>query len=150
MKVAHKLGIMVLMILLLMIPLLTACEDDEKPTKAHAHLIRGVELYEDGRYDEAVEEYTKAIELYPNYATAYDGRGSAYADKGQYDLAIADFTKAIEIDPHYIVAYFNRGLSYKAQGEKAKAIADLEEFITLTDNHERIDEARSVLEGLSE
>jgi len=77
-------------------------------------------------------------------------RGSAYADKGQYDLAIADFTKAIEIDPHYIVAYFNRGLSYKAQGEKAKAVADLEEFITLTDNHERIEEARSVLEGLSE
>ena len=150
MRVSYKLGITVLAILLLMMPLLTACTDDEEITKAYAHFIRGMELYEDGLYDEAVEEYTKAIELYPNYATAYDGRGSAYADKGQYDLAVADFTKAIEIDPHYIVPYFNRGLSYRAQGEKAKAIADLEKFITLADNHEWIDKARSVIEELSE
>ena len=50
-----------------------------------------------GQYDQAISDYTKAIEINANNAYAYCNRGSVYDDKGLYDKAIADFNKAIEI-----------------------------------------------------
>ena len=43
----------------------------------------------------------KAIELKPDYATAYSNRGSTNADLDNYEAALADFNKAIELDPKY-------------------------------------------------
>ena len=41
-------------------------------TDAAGHYFdEGNKLFQQGRYDEAIAEYTKAIELEPNYAEAY-------------------------------------------------------------------------------
>lgn len=48
--------------------------------------------------DKAISNYTKAIEIYPEYASAYYNRGIVWFNKGAYGNASADFTKAIEID----------------------------------------------------
>ncbi|MER3447202.1 MAG: hypothetical protein C4291_10325 [Candidatus Dadabacteria bacterium] len=55
----------------------------------------------DAQYDQAIYNYTKAIEANPRDAQAYYHRGVAYYNKGQYDKAIADFNKAIELNPDY-------------------------------------------------
>ena len=52
-----------------------------------------------GKYQEAIEAYTKAIELDPKYAVAYYGRGLIYVVLGDYRQAIRDYDKAIELDP---------------------------------------------------
>ena len=75
----------------------------------------GLAHYDKGEYDLAIAEYTKAIELDPENAVAYNGRGDVYYDKGELALAIADYTQAIKLDPQYAVAYYNRGNAYKAQ-----------------------------------
>ena len=116
---------------------------------AEWHVAQAYELNNQGRYDEAIEECNKAIELDPNYALAYFNRGAAYINKGQYDLAIADCNKAIELDPNNAKAYANRAYAYKLQGKKAEAIADFEKFITLTDNPQWIEMARQHIEELS-
>jgi serine/threonine protein kinase len=62
-----------------------------------------------GRDDDCnILNYSKAIELKPNYALAYRNRGFAYESKGDYDLAIADYQKALKIDPN--VKYVNDNL----------------------------------------
>ena len=68
------------------------------PAKGTAewHFMQGEKLSDEGRYDEALVDYTKAIDLDPNLAMAYNNRASIYSKRGQYDLAIADYTKAIE------------------------------------------------------
>ena len=47
-------------------------------------------------YKGAIADYTKAIELNPNYAYAYYNRGLAKVNLKDYKGAIADFNKAIE------------------------------------------------------
>ena len=62
-------------------------------------------------YKGAIVDYTKAIELDPEYALAYDNRGASKYYLEDYKGAIEDHTKAIELDPEYVYAYFNRGVS---------------------------------------
>jgi tetratricopeptide (TPR) repeat protein len=85
-------------------------------------------------YDQAMADYTKSIELNPDYFLAYLYRGLAYADVGEYDQAITDYTKAIELDPDYVFAYFYRGLAYADVGEYDQAITDYTKAIELNPN----------------
>jgi len=101
------------------------------------------------QYDLAIPDFTKALELDPNYVGDYADRAWAYVHTGQFDLAMADCNKAIELDPDFARAYMSRALAYKAQDRKAEAIADFEKFISLSDNPEWIEQARSEIEALS-
>ncbi|MEI6687187.1 MAG: tetratricopeptide repeat protein, partial [Planctomycetota bacterium] len=49
------------------------------------------------KYPEAIADYTKAIELNPNLATAYYNRGIVLKSLGKTEAAIADFTKARDL-----------------------------------------------------
>ncbi|MFM6787580.1 MAG: tetratricopeptide repeat protein, partial [Microcystis panniformis] len=70
-------------------------------------------LYSDlQKYDLALSDYSKAIEINPNYAEAYLNRGNLYYNQQKYELALSDYSKAIEINPNYAYAYYNRGILY--------------------------------------
>ncbi len=99
--------------------------------KDAAHVNRGNDYAEKGQYDQAISEYTKAIELNPRYADAYYNRGNAYHDKGLYDHAIRDYTRATEIDPEHASAYFNRGNIFHDAGQYHIAISDYTKSIEI-------------------
>jgi tetratricopeptide (TPR) repeat protein len=50
-------------------------------------------------YDQAIADYTKAIELKPDYAQAYTNRGLENEKLGQRDKAIADYHQALSLAP---------------------------------------------------
>jgi tetratricopeptide (TPR) repeat protein len=86
---------------------------------------RGVVYEVNHRYDQAIADYTKALEINPSYAGGYHNRGVAYGRKGQYDKALADFTKSIALNPRYAGAYYSRGNVYGKLGKHDdQAIAD--------------------------
>ncbi|GAJ13974.1 unnamed protein product, partial [marine sediment metagenome] len=60
-------------------------------------LDQGNNFLDQGYYDEAIEEYTDAIELDPNLAVAYYNRGRAYKELGKKSEAIDDFEKCIAL-----------------------------------------------------
>ncbi len=65
-----------------------------------------------GNYSDAVEYYTKAIELNPDYEAAYNCRGVAYWGLKNYKDSIQDYSKCIELDPQNYITYYNQGISY--------------------------------------
>lgn len=81
--------------------------------------------------ERAFLDFTKAIELKPEYAEAYYNRGTAYGYQGHYEKAIADFTCAIEKSHLYAEAYYNRGNAYAEKGSYDKAISDYTKTIEI-------------------
>jgi tetratricopeptide (TPR) repeat protein len=75
-------------------------------------------------YQGAIENYTKAIELNPNYSEAYVNRGDTKTKIQDYQGAIADFSKAIELNPKNSDAYYNRGVSNSKLNQKESACLD--------------------------
>ena len=94
-------------------------------TKTAVSFFKGATYALKGQWDEAIGEYTKAMEIEPTYAMPYISRGNAYVYKDQYDQAIIDFNKAIEVNPKFVKAYTDRGLVHMEQlGNKQKACSD--------------------------
>ncbi|WP_017293543.1 protein kinase domain-containing protein [Geminocystis herdmanii] len=87
------------------------------------------------QYEKAIIDYTKAIDLDPNYTDAYNNRGIAYKNLKQYEKAIIDYSKAIELDPNYTSAYNNRGLAYDDLKHYKKAIIDYTKAIEIDANY---------------
>ena len=98
---------------------------------AKFYFNRGFEYAKKGKLDQAIADYTKALELNPKFDWAYYNRGNAYGKKGRHDRAIADYNKALEINPRFFLAYFNRGNAYEKKGRHARAIADYTKVIEL-------------------
>ena len=67
----------------------------------------GFYYYELGSYGSAVEYYSKAIMLSPEYLVSYNNLGVVYLKTGQLHLAEENFRRAIELDPKYIKAICN-------------------------------------------
>ena len=67
---------------------------------------------ENARYDRAIVDFTRAIDLNSDDANAYFNRGRVYREKGDDDRAITDFSKAIGLKPDDTETYNNRGVSY--------------------------------------
>ena len=64
-----------------------------------------------GEQDKAIENYTEAIRLDPDYVNAFIGRGVSWGEKGEYDKAIADYDEAIRLDPDNQHAIRNRAVT---------------------------------------
>ena len=83
------------------------------------------------KYDLAVVEYNKVIELDSNDAANYLNRGLALFNLKNYDLAIADYDKAIELAPKESMIYFNRGDLHEKMGNPQKALGDYQKAVEL-------------------
>ena len=92
---------------------------------------RGIDYGEKGEVDLAIKDFTKAIELKPDYAFAYNNRGAVYRTKGEHDLAIKDCNKAIQLKSDYAEPYSNRGSAYRNKGDYDRAIKDYDTAIKL-------------------
>ena len=95
------------------------------------YIDRGSAYDDQGEHDQAIADYTNALELDPRNAVGYFIRGIAYDAKGEHDLAIADYTKAIELEPSQPGAYAARGVDYARKGDYEKAIVDFSKEIEL-------------------
>ena len=89
-------------------PPLTSGRSDE----CEVYQAQGVVARKMGNFKLAIEQYTKAIDINPNYFKAYFNRAFAYDKIAQFDKAIEDYTKAIMIKPEYPYTYYNRGITF--------------------------------------
>ncbi|MGL6338429.1 MAG: tetratricopeptide repeat protein, partial [Waterburya sp.] len=57
-----------------------------------AYIFRGLSYYDQGKYELAITEFSRAIDEIggPYNADVYYYRGLSYYDQGKYELAIAD------------------------------------------------------------
>ena len=76
----------------------------------------GVTLQEQGKLDEAIEAFNKALSLKPDYAEVYYNMGIAFQEHGKLQEAIEAYNNAIIIEPDCPdKAYFNMGIVLQEQ-----------------------------------
>jgi len=79
----------------------------------------------------AIADYSKAIEIDPDYAVAFYRRAYALGATGDLDRAISDYDEAIRLNPSYAFAYGERGAVYARKGDFDHAIRDYNESLRL-------------------
>jgi tetratricopeptide (TPR) repeat protein len=100
-------------------------------TVPRVYYNRGIVFMNEKNYDRAIQDYSKAIELNPNYTEAYYNRGIVFTNENNYDRAIQDYSKAIELNPNYTEAYNNRGNIFKNNKNYDRALEDYNKAIEL-------------------
>ncbi|MCW5314275.1 tetratricopeptide repeat protein [Nostoc sp. KVJ3] len=91
----------------------------------------GVNKYDVGNYEGAIEDFNQVIQSDPKNAMAYNRRGDAYYRLGDYEQAKADSSQAILLNPQDANAYFDRGFAFSELGKYKEAIADYTQAIKL-------------------
>ncbi|CAH6719319.1 serine/threonine-protein phosphatase T [[Candida] jaroonii] len=66
------------------------------------------------KFDDAIDCYTKAIELDDQNAVFYSNRAQVHIKLENYGLAIADCDNALKVDPNMMKAYYRKGVSLMA------------------------------------
>lgn len=66
------------------------------------------------KFNEAIESYTKAIEVDPSNPIFYSNRAQVHIKLESYGLAIADCDAALAVDPKFAKAYYRKGVSLMA------------------------------------
>ena len=115
--------------------------NQEKPVKplaqggqsisAVTYLRWGNAKFRQEKYESAIVDYDRAIELKPDYEDAYNNRGAVKVELGLYKSAILDLDKAIELEPDEANTYKNRGVAKVKQGAYSAAILDFDKAIEL-------------------
>ena len=93
---------------------------------------RGVENEKSGKDQEAISDFTRAIELDPNNKYAFNSRALTKSKSGDTKGAIEDYTKGLEIDPGDPLMYRNRGVNKARLEDYIGAISDYNKVIEIT------------------
>jgi serine/threonine protein kinase len=97
-----------------------------------SYITSGNAKFSEKKYQEAIADYDKAIELDAMYARAYQDRADAKRWLGRFSEAMADYDKAIELDHTCAIAYNGRAFVKRCVGEQYKEIiADYDRAIEL-------------------
>jgi lipoprotein NlpI len=82
-----------------------------EPTDARGYLRRA-RLYDaQQKYDEAVADLDKCLQLDPNNAEAYDLRGSEQFKRGKIAESLADFDAFLKLRPEEAPGHWKRGIT---------------------------------------
>ena len=74
--------------------------------------------------DQALANFSSAVEAQPDSARARERRAAAFRQKKQFERARSDCNEALKIDAKFAAAYFMRGLVEKDSDETEKALDD--------------------------
>ena len=86
------------------------------PGSTIAHGSLGRAYQDQGRLQEAIRSYKKAIEIYPGNYKAFHNLGVIYEGQGALKEAVANYKRAVDINPAFVEAQFNLGNIYHNQG----------------------------------
>jgi len=116
-------------------------------------LINGLRHYKGQRFQEAIEEFKKAIALFPDFKEAHSILGNAYFRNHMYTEAARAYDRVKEIDPSDTTAYENMGVIHANRGEFHEAVREWEEVLKIDplrdDIRKKIDKATRMMHNAS-
>jgi Flp pilus assembly protein TadD len=105
----------------------------EENINYEAELYYGVGCTQErmGRKREAVSNFSKAIELRPDYAEAHNNLGNALANTGNHARALNHLSQALQIKPNYAEAHYNVGVTLMKMKRTGEALPHFQQAVKL-------------------
>lgn len=92
--------------------------ENEKATLATKHLNSAIYNFRGDKFENAVADFTKYLNFYPNSAEGFYLRGSTYKKWGKSALAVKDFEQALKIKPDFEKAKAEIGILKQTKTEE--------------------------------
>ncbi len=122
---------------------------DPQYVEAEKSYTRGLELMDQGRYEEALEAFKRILSIYEN-AEIYYNMGYIKTAQGFYEEAIHFFRRATQINNAFARAYQKMGECHLALGNESEAQMCLERAAEIYMDKHMDDKAESVLKEVAE
>jgi protein O-GlcNAc transferase len=106
-------------------------KDGANLAQAHQLLEAGTELEQQGRLDEALEHYERAIHLQPRLARAHFNKGNILLDRDEAEAALAAYRRALEHKPDSAGTHYNMGNALRRLGQLTAASVAYREALRL-------------------
>ena len=103
---------------------------------------QGAALYDEGRFDEAIDFFERAIALDDQSYTRYH-LCLAHTEKKDFDRALREINRAIELNPSVAKYYHRRSRIWQSKGDRARADEDYKRATGLDANCARAEQIRS-------
>jgi len=116
-------------------------EQEEKIKKEAASNMKktaGNRAFTQGKYDQAIQHYSEAIEILPENHVLYSNRSAAYMQIKDWDKALLDAEKCISLDSHFPKGHFRKGQIMMELNKKQEALVSLKEARDLAPKDEEI------------
>lgn len=133
--------------------LLTGCTVKRERSQWQVHHDQAMDELRDGYYDEAIADFTAAIEADPIRPESYTGRGQAYLtypgdDTAYLDEARADFEQALKLDEGNVDAWLGMADLCLLREDTQGAVDTLKEALEYTGMDESILQQLNDIEGM--
>lgn len=117
---------------------------------AEAHTFLGWTYSFRGKYDEAITECRKAIQVDPDFGNPYNDIGAYLIEKGRLEEAIPWLEKATQAKRYenYCFPHYNLGRIWEARGDWLKAIECYDNALKSNSNYTLASRALTRLRGL--
>ena len=109
-------------------------KDELRIKPAVAHYSLGNALLRKGRTSEAIDQFTEALRINPDYAEAHNNLGYALLVTGRTSAAIEQCKEALRIDPTYAHAHNNLGNALAQTGRASEAIEHYKQTLRMNPN----------------
>ena len=95
------------------------------------YMHRGMAYFAEFTYDQALEDFSQALELNQgNYKTFYY-RGITHQILENYPAALEDFNRCLQLNPYQFDALYSRAQVYFHMGDPTKALGDCEQALNI-------------------
>jgi putative GTP pyrophosphokinase len=118
----------------------------EKPICSLIYKHRGMANFAQSKYQDAIADFTQALDLEKSYKTAYY-RGVVYSVLKEHSRAIDDFSLSLQLNPFQAFCLFRRGQAYYHVGDYPQALSDCEASLAMEPQNETMQKFRILIQS---
>ena len=107
------------------------------PDLPGAYTALGLARYLERNYDESERMYRRAVEVNPNYATAWQWRAALFSMQGRLSESESSLRRALELDPLSVPINFALGDVYFYRGDYGRVLEQAERILSLSPENQQ-------------